>query len=475
MNLRKTKIIATAGPACKEEKILKAVLAEGADIIRINASHTSAKELERWILLIRKTAASLKKTVGIMVDLQGPRVRTGKLEGGKPVMLRSGQEIEIVVGNRPGTASKIATTCRPFPRMLKKGDPILLDNGTLRLEVLQVGKKKIRARVITGGLLGENKGINLPNAPITLPALTTKDLGDLEIASKHKVDFIALSFVRSEEDVFVLKRWLVRRKKEISIIAKIEKKGAVDHIWPILDTAHGIMVARGDLGIELGVEKLPFIQKELIEHANLMAIPVITATQMLESMIEHPTPTRAEVSDVANAVFDGTDAVMLSGETAVGKYPVEAVRVMAKIIREAEHHPSPLAFDFEHSPVTLVSPVRAITHAAYNAAQDIKAKAILVFTRSGKTARLISKLRPECPIIALVPSEAMCGALTLLHGVVPLAMPHSKSADKMIRDADKAILHRKFLIRGDSAVMISGCQSIATARYMTKIYKVGES
>lgn len=473
--IRKTKIIATAGPACKDEKILKALLLEGADIIRINASHTSAQELERWILFIRKTAASLKKTVGIMVDLQGPRVRTGKLEGGKPVILRPGQEIEILVGNQPGTASKIVTTCQPFPRMLRKGDPILLDNGTLRLGVLQAGKKKIRARVIAGGLLGENKGINLPNAPITLPALTTKDLADLALASKHKVDFIALSFVRSEEDVLVLKRWLARRKKGISVIAKIEKRGAVNHIRPILDAADGIMVARGDLGIELGVEKLPFIQKELIGHANLMAIPVITATQMLESMIEHPTPTRAEVSDVANAVFDGTDAVMLSGETAIGKYPVEAVRVMAKIIKEAEHHPGPRVSGFEHSPVTLASPVRAITHAAYNAAQDIQAKAILVFTRSGKTARLISKLRPECPIIALVPSEAISGALTLLRGVIPLALPHSHSADKMIRNADKAILTRKFLKRGDNAVMISGRQAIATARYMTKIYKVGEN
>lgn len=475
MNIRKTKIIATAGPACKEGKTLKALLLEGADIIRINASHTTPKELEHWILSIRKTAASLKKVVGILVDLQGPRVRTGKLEGAKPVILRPGQEVEIVVGNRPGTANKIVTTCRPFPRMLKKGDPILLDNGTLRLEVLQVGKNRIGARVIAGGLLGENKGINLPHAPITLPALTAKDLSDLALASKHNVDFIALSFVRSEEDVLVLKRWLAKRKKEISVIAKIEKRGAVSHIWPILDVADGIMVARGDLGIELGVEKLPFIQKELIEHANLMAVPVITATQMLESMIEHPAPTRAEVSDVANAVFDGTDAVMLSGETAIGKYPVETVRVMSKIIKEAEEHPRPLAMDFEHSPVTIASPVRAITHAAYNAAQDIKAKAILVFTRSGKTARLISKLRPECPIIALVPTRRVAGALTLLRGVIPLVTAHSNSADKMIRDADKAVLRRKFLKRGDSAVMISGRQAIATARYMTKIYKVGEN
>jgi pyruvate kinase len=358
--------------------------------------------------------------------------------------------------------------------MLKKGDPVLIDNGHLRLEVLQVAKKTVKCRVITGGVLGENKGINLPNAPITLPALTDKDLADLKIASALNVDYVALSFVRSEEDVFVIKNWLARSKKNIFVIAKIEKPGAVNRSWAILSAAHGIMVARGDLGIEMGVEKVPVVQKQLIDRANITGSPVITATQMLESMIESPVPTRAEVSDVANAVFDGTDAVMLSGETAVGKYPVEVVKVMSRIIKEAELHSAPVSFDSSRTTIVIDTPVRAITHAAYNAAQDTQAKAIWVFTRSGKTAQLISKLRPGCPVVALVPSEHECGKLTLLRGVIPVAMPHSKTTDTMIREANRAVLALSLVKRGDTVVIVSGRQALPGARYMTKIHCAGE-
>lgn len=471
--MRKTKIIATAGPACMDEKTLKALLTAGADVIRINASHTTPQILKRWILLVRKTAASLNKTTGILVDLQGPRVRTGKLKGGK-CLLKKDQELVIEIGDGQGDANRIFTQCKPFPRMLKKGDPILIDNGNIRLRVLSVTSRQVKCRVEIGGLLGENKGINLPNAPITLPALTGKDIADLKIASALNVDYVALSFVRSEEDVFTIKNWLARRKKNIAVIAKMEKPSAVSRSWAILNAAHGLMVARGDLGIEMGVEKVPVVQKELIERSNLIGVPVITATQMLESMIEHPAPTRAEASDIANAVFDGTDAVMLSGETAIGKYPVEAVKVMAGIVSEAERNLRPSPPDNDRATVGIDTPVRAITHAAYNAASDIQAKAILVFTRSGKTAQLISKLRPACPVIALVPSIKECGRLILLRGVIPIAMPHSKTTDTMIRAANKAILSRALLKRGDVTVIVSGRQAIPGARYMTKIHKVGE-
>lgn len=474
MHLRRTKIIATMGPGLTDENVLKGILREGVDIMRINASHTTPEKLEQWINYIRKTSASINKLTGILVDLQGPRVRTGKLQGGKAVQLKSGQTLTIIVGNKEGNSDTIYTSIKEFTEMLQAGDPILIDNGNLKLDVLEVGKSTVKCKVINGGMLGENKGINLPNAPVTLPALTPKDLKDLAVAARMNVDFIALSFVRSEDDVMVLKKWLTRRKKQIAIIAKIEKPGAVSHIWPIMNCADGIMVARGDLGIELGVEKLPAMQKELIEHTNVVSIPVITATQMLESMIENPIPTRAEASDIANAVFDGTDAVMLSGETAIGKYPVECVRMMSKIIREAEQHTKKVSVEFEGSPVAMASPVRAITHAAYNAANDIKARAIVVFTRSGKTARLISKLRPLCPVIVFVPKKEDMGPLTLLRGVIPVAMPFSRSTDKMVRDADRLVIGRHLLKRGDSAVMISGKLAIPAARYLTKIYKVGE-
>lgn len=474
--IKKTKIVATVGPACEQAETLKELLLKGADVLRINASHTTPARLRYWIQHIRKVAASLKKIVGIIVDLQGPRVRTGSLEAKMPLTLRNGEEFTIVIGNMTGAGHVITTSCVEFPLMVKKGDHVLLDNGKMKLQVLSVNKKQVKCKVVSGGILGENKGINLPNAPVTLPALTDKDLSDLKVAAKLDVDYIALSFVRSEEDMFAIKRWLKRHKKEIPVIAKIEKPGAVKHIEAIMDAADGIMVARGDLGIELGVEKVPAIQKHLIERAHQLSKPVITATQMLETMIVENHPTRAEVSDIANAVFDGTDAVMLSGETAIGKHPVEAVRVMADIIRESEQHVVPPSI---HGLVASrsekkFSPINAITHAAFDAAQSLGAKGIVVFTISGRTARLISKLRPACPIFVLTPSKKEISRLTLLRGVIPILIPHSDSADEMIRQGGHLILRHGLLKAGDPVVLISGKQALPTARLMTKIHYLGE-
>ena len=385
--MRKTRIVATVGPACAKESSLKNLLIAGADILRINASHTTPARLAEWIHFIRRVSASLNKTVGILVDLQGPRVRTGALRGADRILLKKGDELSIIAGAKENSGTAIATPCREFAGMVKKGDPILIDNGLLELQVLSVEKQRVRCRVLRGGTLGANKGINLPHAPVTLPPMTAKDLADLEVAARLEVDFIALSFVRSEADLEALKKWLARRGKEIPVIAKIEKPSAVKRIKQILAVADGIMVARGDLGIEMGVEKIPAVQKQLIARAHRAQLPVITATQMLETMMESSRPTRAEVSDVANAVFDGTDAVMLSGETSIGKYPIPAVRTMATIIREAERHSRRPSHEHaaELASKKDLSPVYAITQAALEAAEHSKARAIVVFTRSGKT------------------------------------------------------------------------------------------
>ncbi len=472
--MRKTKIVATVGGACERESALKALIAAGTDVLRINASHTTPARLREWILFIRRASRSLKKPIGILVDLQGPRVRTGLLQGINPVPLRKGDEVLLLISSRAGAGALITTPCLEFPSMVKKGDPVLLDNGLLELRVLSVQKTKVRCRVIRGGLLGENKGINLPHAPTVLPSLTKKDLADLAVAARQEVDYIALSFVRTESDVLALKKWLRRRRKEIPVIAKIEKRSAIKQIEPILAESDGIMVARGDLGIEMGVEKIPSVQKELIERAHRAGVPVITATEMLETMIEKPRPTRAEVSDVANAVFDGTDAVMLSGETAIGKYPAQAVRTMSEIILEAERHAKTFSAISLRQPARKVSsPVHAITHAALEAAENLPAKAIVVFTRSGKTALLVSLLKPACPVITLTPSERIATRLTLFRGVTPVHMRHYANTDEMIRQADRLILHIGLLKRGAPVVLVSGRQAMPGARYMAKIHFIG--
>ncbi len=472
--MRKTKIVATVGPACEKPAALAALIGAGADVLRINASHTTPARLEEWIRLIRKVSRSLRKTTGILVDLQGPRVRTGLLQGGVPLFLKKGGTVWIVPGAKAGSGSVIPTSCREFRRMVKKGDSVLLDNGLLRLKVLSLEKRGVRCRVMQEGLLRENKGINLPDAPATLPSLTKKDLADLRVAARHPVDYIALSFVRDAADVLALKGWL-RRRLEIPVIAKIEKPSAVRQIRAVLAEADGIMVARGDLGIEMGAEKIPAVQKELIEEAHRAEVPVITATEMLETMMEKPRPSRAEVSDVANAVFDGTDAVMLSGETAVGKYPVQAVRTMSGILEEAERHIKEFSAEAPRPPARRTpSPVHAITGAALKAAENLRAKAIVVFTLSGKTALLVSLLKPACPIISMTSSGHVRTRLTLLRGVIPLPMRRSASTDEMIRQANQVILRTGLLKRGDPVVVVSGKQALPGARYMAKIHLLGE-
>lgn len=459
------------GPACREQSVLKELIRNGVDMFRINASHTTPDALENWVQVIRRAAGSLP--IPILVDLQGPRVRTGRLEGGAPLLLKKDDLVTIVPASYPGSKYLITTTCRPFPKMVKSGDPVLLDNGLLELKVLMVKNGETFCRVITGGKLGENKGINLPNAPVTLPSLSAKDLVDLKMAVKMKVDYIALSFVRNAEDVLAVKRKLKRLRSNIPIIAKIEKPKAVANFSSISAVSDGIMIARGDLGIEMGVEKVPVVQKTLIAESNRMHLPVITATQMLESMIENPRPTRAEASDVANAVFDGTDAVMLSGETAVGKYPVEAIRIMSEIIFDAETHIGEISATLREPVRHADLPTHAITHAARHAAKDIGAKALGVLTITGKTAVFLCKFRPVAPIIALTSDKAVSRRLNLMRGIYPVTISYGKTSRAILEQAEKEMMRFKFLKTGDPFVILSGRFAMPEMKYMTFIRFVG--
>lgn len=472
---RKTKIVATVGPSCEKPKRIKELLRAGVDIFRINSSHTSPETLRKWIRSLRKNCLGEKKQIGILVDLQGPRVRTGSLKDKRGLLLLSGQEVTVTVQSKPGDDTTISTSCKELPIMVKKGDPILLDNGIIALEVIRVSKKSVKCRVTFGGVLGENKGINLPNAPTTLPALTAKDKKALEIVVKEHVDFIALSFVRDVSDIRSIKSWLRRHKREIPVIAKIEKPQALENISEIFKNVEGIMVARGDLGIEMGIEKVPVIQKEIIEQANEVGIPVITATQMLESMMEQAQPTRAEISDIANAVFDGTDAVMLSGETAVGKYPVKAVQTMAKSIIEAEKHIEREPYNFPSNFITHNrTRAHVIAHAGHEAALELNAKAILVFTRSGKTALYLSKMKPLAPVIAFSDSQSITRQLALLRGVHALTMKFPRNTDRTVSQADRIMRTQKLLTKGAPVILISGKQAIPGSRFMAKIHVIGE-
>ncbi len=471
--MKKTKIIATVGPACREQSILRALIKSGVDMFRINASHTTPNDLKSWVKVIRRAAQSSSRPIPILVDLQGPRVRTGRLKGGRPIMLRKDDIVTITPSSQEGFGNRITTTCRPFPKMVKAGDPVLLDNGLIELEVRSVKGQETICRVLNGGKLGENKGINLPNAPVTLPALSAKDLVDLKVAVEMEVDYIALSFVRNAEDVLAIKRRLQRLKSRIPIIAKIEKPKAVVNFSAISAVADGIMVARGDLGIEMGVEKVPVVQKTLIAESNRMHLPVITATQMLESMIENPRPTRAEASDVANAVFDGTDAVMLSGETAVGKYPVEAIRIMSEIIRDAEAHLGEIAMVVREPVRHADLPTHAITHAARHAAKDIGAKALVVLTITGKTAIFLCKFRPVAPIIALTSNKVVSRRLNLMRGIYPVTITYGKSSRAILEKAEKEMMRFKFLKPGDPFVLLSGRFALPEMKYMTFIRFAG--
>jgi pyruvate kinase len=388
------------------------------------------------------------------------------------VRLAAGSTVTLTPRAVPGRPELIPTSCRRLARDVRRGDPILIDDGRMELRVLRTRNGDVLCRVVTGGTLLENKGMNLPLTPLGGPSLTAKDRADLEFALRQGVDYVAISFVRRGEDVERVRRITARRRRMVPLIAKLELRAAVERLEEILEAADGVMVARGDLGVEVPLERVPVLQKRILHEANRAGVVVITATQMLESMVEAPRPTRAEASDVANAIFDGTDAVMLSAETASGRHPVKTVAVMDRIIREAEASGFGAPVQVEAA-LGAQSEVHAVAHAAVDAARQSGARAIVVYTQTGTTARILSKLKPPCPIIAFAPSEEVRRRLMLYRGVWPLAMRLARSTDQMLADGERAILTSRILRAGERVVVVSGTTPRSGATNLMKVHRLG--
>ena len=423
------------------------------DVARLNFSHGTHPEHLACIQLLRAAASQLGKTIAILADLQGPKIRTGPLAGGRPVTLRSGQEFTITTGKILGDSTRVNTTFLPLPKEVHRGDRILLSDGLIELRVESVRLKDVNCRVVNGGALGEHKGINLPGVKLRVPALTAKDKADLKFALAQGVDYVAVSFVRRPEDVLLAKKLIRSAGKDTPVIAKLEKPEAIESLAQILKVSDGVMVARGDLGVEMSPERVPVVQKEIIARAREFRRPVITATQMLESMTENPRPTRAEASDVANAIFDGSDAVMLSAETASGKYPVEAVSMMARIIEEAEASITEFS---RPAPQEKLKVAETVAELVCHASRELHMKWIVVFTHSGFTARLVSRYRPLVPIAAFSPEAETRRRLALLWGVAPLGIPDLRKVDQLAEISEKRLLEEKLVRKGDVIAIVAG-------------------
>jgi len=470
--MRKTKIVATIGPASSSPKIIDELLLAGANVFRLNFSHGTQEEHRAVISDIRGAALRLDLPVAILLDLRGPKIRTGLLEKGS-IELKPGQMITITTEEIKGNERVISTTYKELPKDVKPGDRILIDDGLMEVKVKAVSGNNVDCEVVYGGILKESKGMNLPGVNVSAPSLSKKDMGDLDFGISQGVDYIALSFVRKSADVVELKNYLKKNGVDIPVIAKIEKPEALTNLEAILEESDGIMVARGDLGVELSPEEVPIAQKKMIAMANAAGKSVITATQMLESMITNPRPTRAEASDVANAVFDGTDALMLSGETAVGKYPVKAVEMMAKIAVEAEG-PALKQQLVRRKKEMPSSFSQAVAFASYAAAGELHAKAVVVFSQTGSTAKLVSKLRPSTPIVAFTPLEETKRRLSLIWGVQPFCIEFGGHTDEMICRGEAALLNNGLAELGDTIVVVSGTKvGMRGATNMMKIDKIG--
>jgi pyruvate kinase len=449
---RHSKIVCTIGPVTRSPRMIRKLMQAGMDVARLNFSHGTHEEHAESFSILRETAAGMKKPVAILVDLQGPKIRTGALAGGG-AMLRAGQRFVITTAKVLGDSTRVNTTFYPMPRELKRGDRILLSDGLIELRVESTTPHEVICQVVNGGFLGENKGINLPGVKLRVPALTEKDRSDLRFALSQGADYIAVSFVRRPEDVLLAKALVKRAKKDTPIIAKLEKPEAIDNLEEIIRVADGVMVARGDLGVEMSPESVPVVQKNIIARARENRRPVITATQMLESMTENPRPTRAEASDVANAIFDGSDAVMLSAETATGKYPVEAVGMMARIIEEAEasinEFPRPAGTE-------RLKVAETVAELVCHASRELHMKVIAVFTHSGFTARLISRYRPLVPIVAFSPEVATRRRMALLWGVTPHSILDIKKIDALPAIAEKRLIEERLVKKGDVIGIVAG-------------------
>lgn len=455
--LRKAKILATIGPASRDPKVMEALLAAGVDGVRINTSHGTLEEKAADIRLARTAAEKMNRPLAVLVDLSGPKIRTRTLKDHQPVRLEANQQFIITTRDIEGDNKQVATNYIGMPRDVYPGARVLLDDGAIELRVESTSETDVIARVINGGMLGERKGINLPGISLPIPSLTEKDREDLKWAVQQRADYIALSFVRTGADCTEAKELIQNAGGRAPLVAKIEKAEAIDHLDEIIAAADGLMVARGDLGVETGVELVPVYQKRIIEQANAAGKLVITATQMLQSMVDSPRPTRAEATDVANAVWDGSDCLMLSGETATGQYPVAAVATMARIIETAETR--------DHEGASVVSKLvgrqtgrvsRALCEAAAFAADEMNSRLIAVFTESGLMARRLSPLRPEQRIIALTPSREVMNEMALVWGVEPLLTPQSKSTEELLKLGERTLLQAGLVEIGETIVIMAG-------------------
>jgi len=447
----RAKIVCTLGPASSTPEKIGELIDAGMSVARLNFSHGSHDDHARMLQIVRSEADRRGKAIAALLDLQGPKIRVGKIANGQ-IELRPGAELTITTENIIGDDKRVSTTYQGLPRDVKAGDHILLDDGYLSLAVTAVVDREVRTVVITGGILKNNKGINLPGVDVSAPALSEKDRTDIGFALRYGVDYVALSFVRRPEDVLEAKRLLTVDGVSIPVISKIEKPQALERLGDIIDASDGIMVARGDLGVELGPEKVPLWQKRIIEETNKRGKIVITATQMLESMISQPRPTRAEASDVANAVLDATDALMLSGETASGQYPVEAVKTMARIIDEIEHSAYYRA-NVEVPDLQLAVPANAIAHAAMTAARAMKLKTIVAVSESGGAARLVSEYRPDSNIVCLTTNEVSFRRLALIWGVTPVLISPAATTEELIDRVEATMIERNLALPGENILI----------------------
>lgn len=455
MTMKRTKIVCTMGPNIDSPGILEGLFDAGMDVARFNFSHGSHEEHKVRMDHLKQVRKEKKIPVAILLDTKGPEIRTGVLEGGQKIHLNEGEQIVLSTVSCVGNKDRISVSYEGLPQDVEVGGCILIDDGLIELKVLELTDTDITCRIINGGDLGERKGVNVPNVKINLPALTEKDISDILFGIEQEIDFIAVSFVRKADDVKQVRDLLLKNGGEkISIISKIENAEGVDNIDEIIELSDGIMVARGDLGVEIPAYEVPYVQKEIISKCNHKAKPVITATQMLDSMIRNPRPTRAEVGDVANAVYDGTDAVMLSGETAMGKYPVEALSMMAQIAVEAEKHLIHESYRNYNNKKHSVS--TAVGIAAVNLADNMKAACICTPTMGGKTTGTISNLRPAIPILAVTPYESVKRQLQLFWGVRSVTGYIEDSTENIISHALYMITREKLVKSGDMVVFTAG-------------------
>ncbi|HMK49523.1 MAG TPA: pyruvate kinase [Thermodesulfovibrionales bacterium] len=466
---RKAKIVCTIGPASSDRRIISLMIKNGMNVARLNFSHGDYETHKKRIDLVRQISKDLRTPVAILQDLQGVKIRVGNIEGGS-VELKKGRELVLAPGDKVGNRDVIFISYPSLLREVNKGDRILLDDGLIQLTVTGKTRNGLRTTVIEGGILRDRKGVNLPGVKLSIKAFTEKDENDLAFGMEMGVDYVAISFVREAEDIRKVKEWMLRRNQSIPVIAKIEKPEALCNIEEIFSEVDGIMIARGDLGVEIPPEEVPLIQKGLIEKANKKGKIVITATQMLESMTEHLRPTRAEATDVANAVLDGTDALMLSAETASGRYPIEALQMMNRIIRHTEQMK-----ETESSYIRGNIFAEATADAACRAAEDIDARVLVAFTQSGFTARLLSKFRPGVPIIALTPDGKIENRVSLYWGVTPKIMQLPATTDEMISGIEKSLLSERVVRKGDVIVITSSSPlSTQGKTNFMKLHRIGE-